>query len=482
MRPDVVCFYQNPNFGPPGFCARTGNQSEALPAAWNDRISSVRVGPLSGGAYLCRDNFFQGQCDLYTANVAQLQGTRDNSASSIRVGQAAAPPPPPPPPAPTVPAGQVCFYLDANYAGTSFCGTVGDQVSSIPSTYNNRISSARIGAGASARICTDPNLAGQCATISADTPILPSGYDNSVSSYRIVQAAPPPPPATPAGQVCFYLDPNYAGPSFCGVIGDQLSSIPATLNNRISSVRVGAGAAARVCTDASLLGQCTTLGADTPAMPQGYNDTISSYRIQQASAPQPPPPTLPPIQTNQACFYADFDYQGASLCFNRGTADPDMPTTWDNRVSSMRIGSGSGGATLCTEFFFGGQCLTFTADTPRLGAGMNDLASSFRVGPAATPPPPPPPPLPPVPAGQVCFYADFDFAGQSFCRSAGDQNPALAADWNNRISSVRMDPAVWVQVCPDTSFQGACSSLGADVPRLASPLNDAISSYRIFAR
>jgi hypothetical protein len=112
---------------------------------------------------------------------------------------------------------------------------------------------------------------------------------------------------------------------------------------------------------------------------------------------------------------------------------------------------------------------------------MNDLASSFRIGPAQTPPAPPPPP-PPITAGQICFYPDFDFAGQSFCRAAGDQNPSLAADWNNRISSIRIHPSVWVQVCPDASFQGACSSLGADVPRLAAPLNDAISSYRIFAR
>ena len=72
----------------------------------------------------------------------------------------------------------------------------------------------------------------------------------------------------------------------------------------------------------------------------------------------------------------------------------------------------------------------------------------------------------------------------SLVAAAGWLRPgdALAADWNNRISSIRIDPTVWVQICVDTSFQGSCVSMGQSDPRLTTPVNDAVSSYRIFAR
>jgi uncharacterized protein YraI len=198
--------------------------------------------------------------------------------------------------------------------------------------------------------------------------------------------------------------------------------------------------------------------------------------------PRPPgSPSIPPVNANQVCFYADFNYQGSSFCANRGQSDPDLPSSWNDRISSLRVGPSSGGALVCRDFFYQGGCDYITSDVNQLGSTRNDTYSSYRIGQGNAGPFPPPPP-PPPPVGQVCFYEHWDFQGASFCRGPGQNDPDLPPDWNDRISSVRVDSTVYVQICSDFGYSGQCTTLGGNVSQLTGTANDSISSYRVFPR
>lgn len=179
----------------------------------------------------------------------------------------------------------------------------------------------------------------------------------------------------------------------------------------------------------------------------------------------------------RVCFYADAAYAGESFCVNPNGESTALGADWNDRISSVRVGRNSGGVELCRDNSFGGGCEFFAADVPGLG-GFNDAASSFRVGQRS----PSPPEAPAPPTDQVCFFENFDYSGASFCRAAGEAATALNADWNDRISSIRVGATVWVQVCSDFNFGGACNSIGSSVPQLPASSNDNISSFRVIGR
>jgi hypothetical protein len=178
----------------------------------------------------------------------------------------------------------------------------------------------------------------------------------------------------------------------------------------------------------------------------------------------------------RVCFYSDAGFGGDSFCVNPNGMSEALGTDWNDRISSIRVGRNSGGVEICRDNAFAGGCEFFSADAANLG-GFNDAASSFRVGRVSAAPQ-----ESPVPAGQICFYEDFDYRGSSFCRNAGEVVAALGTDWNDRISSIRVGQGVWVQVCSDFNFGGACNSVGSSVGQMPPPGNDNISSLRVLAR
>ncbi|HEV7344642.1 MAG TPA: SH3 domain-containing protein [Devosia sp.] len=80
--------------------------------------------------------------------------------------------------------------------------------------------------------------------------------------------------------------------------------------------------------------------------------------------------------------------------------------------------------------------------------------------------------------GEVCFFEDFDYGGNSFCAQPGDRDADLQ-DFNDTISSIRSSGSVEVQVCEDYDFQGRCAVISSNQPRLEGRNNDIISSYRV---
>jgi len=85
---------------------------------------------------------------------------------------------------------------------------------------------------------------------------------------------------------------------------------------------------------------------------------------------------------------------------------------------------------------------------------------------------------PPPPTGTVCFYADINYAGSSFCASA--DSSYVGATWNDKISSVKVTSGNKVVLYNDANYGGSSLTLTADTANLvALSFNDIASSFKI---
>jgi hypothetical protein len=85
---------------------------------------------------------------------------------------------------PTPTAGQVCFFTDINYGGSSMCTSASS--SWVGSAWNDVISSVKVSAGTQVVLYGDVNYGGSTLTLAADTPNLVSlNFNDLASSYKI---------------------------------------------------------------------------------------------------------------------------------------------------------------------------------------------------------------------------------------------------------------------------------------------------------
>jgi hypothetical protein len=79
-----------------------------------------------------------------------------------------------------------CFYQDINYRGQYFCAEAGDDLSTMPSGANDRVSSIRILGGAEVRVYEDPRFRGDVLRFDADVHDLQSAdFNDVISSVQI---------------------------------------------------------------------------------------------------------------------------------------------------------------------------------------------------------------------------------------------------------------------------------------------------------
>ncbi|MHA6297441.1 SH3 domain-containing protein [Devosia sp. CAU 1758] len=89
--------------------------------------------------------------------------------------------------------------------------------------------------------------------------------------------APPPAPVTPA-EVCFFKGPNFTSTQFCVPAGTDDPSLPGGWNDSISSIRLEGGAEVTVCMGNVYTGACSTFSSDKPSLGL-FNNQISSYQV-----------------------------------------------------------------------------------------------------------------------------------------------------------------------------------------------------------
>jgi hypothetical protein len=106
----------------------------------------------------------------------------DTGTFSYTVGSATAPA------SPTPTAGQVCFFTDANYGGSSMCS--GASSSWVGTAWNDVISSVKVSAGTQVVLYGDIDYGGSALTLTADAPnLVASNFNDAASSYKISAVA-----------------------------------------------------------------------------------------------------------------------------------------------------------------------------------------------------------------------------------------------------------------------------------------------------
>ncbi|MGV8840628.1 MAG: SH3 domain-containing protein [Bauldia sp.] len=188
------------------------------------------------------------------------------------------------------------------------------------------------------------------------------------------------------------------------------------------------------------------------------------------------PPRAP--AAGEICLYTDPNFGGQATCARMGQSDANLLAPFNDSISSVRVGAGAF-VEICQNANFTGVCRSFNSDVAQVPNIINDRASSFRttVGVPGGPGTPPPGPQPTV--GQACFYSEFNFTGQYFCLERNQSLSYVGNNWNDLISSIRVDAGVTVQVCGDADFGGFCEQYTTSQAFLPPGRDNAVSSIRV---
>lgn len=203
---------------------------------------------------------------------------------------------------------------------------------------------------------------------------------------------------------------------------------------------------------------------------------IIEFILGQLGVPEPPtpPPEPPRPGANEVCFYSEPAFQGQGFCVRMGQSDANLAAGWNDTIASIRVGQGAW-VEICSDFNFSGVCRVFAENAQQLAANLANRVSSYRTTQSL----PAPGPGFPTPVGQVCFYADFNYTGPSFCLGPDQGLSNLGIEWNDRISSIRVDGGLSVQICENVGYGGWCEEYFGNVPQLPPNRNDGTSSLRV---
>ena len=187
---------------------------------------------------------------------------------------------------------RVDVYSEVDFRGQAI--TLNDDVDNLRNSgFNDRIQSMRV-SGGNWEACEDRNYGGSCLVFGpGDYRRLPPQLDRSISSMRRLGGGDPSwSGLTPGGQNYTVMDANaprsrhplwlYEHGNFRGstlrAVGDVSDLGDSGMNDKASSIFISFGNW-QFCEDANYRGQCFVLGpGQYSEMPQGMNDTISSFR------------------------------------------------------------------------------------------------------------------------------------------------------------------------------------------------------------
>ena len=187
---------------------------------------------------------------------------------------------------------RVDVYSEVDFRGQAI--TLNDDVDNLRNSgFNDRIQSMRV-SGGNWEACEDRNYGGSCLVFGpGDYRRLPPQLDRSISSMRRLGGGDPSwSGLTPGGQNYTVMDANaprsrhplwlYEHGNFRGstlrAVGDVSDLGDSGMNDKASSIFISFGNW-QFCEDSNYRGQCFVLGpGQYSEMPQGMNDTISSFR------------------------------------------------------------------------------------------------------------------------------------------------------------------------------------------------------------
>jgi hypothetical protein len=158
------------------------------------------------------------------------------------------------------------------------------------------------------------------------------------------------------------------------------------MNDRISSIRVFGNAEVTVYQDRSFGGRSETFTADVNDLrPGGWNDTITSFRVQpRTSGTSGTGGWLnrwgrPATPASGACFYENVNFAGQYFCSTQGESIEMVPEGSNDRISSIRL-FGNAEIVVYRDRDFAGASQVFDVSEPDLReSGWNDTISSYQI-------------------------------------------------------------------------------------------------------
>lgn len=237
-----------------------------------------------------------------------------------------------------------------------------------------------------------------------------------------------------------FADRNFGGRSatFTSNVADLRSS---GLDNRISSLRVGAGERWEVCEQTNYRGRCVVVfGEERDLRTNSWNDNISSVR-RVSGAPSPSP------QDPYIVLFTQVNFRGSPRNYSGPVG------SLDGRAQSVTVGRGTW--QLCQGRNFSGRCETITQSVSDLRTiGMNGRVASARPVDDVSPQQPPADPY-------VVVFSQSNYRGTSTNYSSAQ--PRI----NARIGSITIGRGVW-EICTGSNFSGRCETLTQSQPNIRS--------------
>ncbi|MCB9994408.1 MAG: peptidase inhibitor family I36 protein [Hyphomicrobiaceae bacterium] len=85
--------------------------------------------------------------------------------------------------------------------------------------------------------------------------------------------------------------------------------------------------------------------------------------------------------------------------------------------------------------------------------------------------------------GTICFYDGANFSGHSLCLDSGNVLPDLVlVGWDNRISSVSVEPGTSATLCRDRNFSSYCVRILEDMAHLPRLIDNSASSIQMLTQ
>ncbi|WP_175492665.1 beta/gamma crystallin-related protein [Methylocapsa palsarum] len=285
-----VSFYTNADFLGSCVVKEIGDYTNSGAIGLRDNsISAIHVGA-NVQVVVCKDIGFQGDCILVTADVPFVNDSRvgNDQISSAKVQARGT--------SECQPAeNQASFFTNADFLGNCVVKNIGDYPTSeaigLP---NDSISSVRIGGKAQVEICTDAQFKGDCILLTSDVRFLSGDRvpNDSITALK-VQPRGARDCVPRANQASFFMHADFLAPCVSLGVGDYNDHTHIGLDDKsISSLELGPGAQACICTGENFGTMCSKYTSDSPLIAE--NDLVSSLKVQtpgalcQAVAAPPP--------------------------------------------------------------------------------------------------------------------------------------------------------------------------------------------------
>jgi hypothetical protein len=177
------------------------------------------------------------------------------------------------------------------------------------------------------------------------------------------------PTVHPSGQVVLYDLSNFSGISQGFGIGRyDLPNATIIGDNRASAIRVPAGLRVTAFIHGAFGGEARVFTSNTDLIAAGFNDAISSIVVSLASDPQ----------LDVATFYEHPSFAGERVVYGLGSGI-FYSTTWDQRVSSVRVPSGFKLTLYNGLWRYSAESRVFTTDANLASHNFDNKTRSFLI-------------------------------------------------------------------------------------------------------